>query len=160
MAVLVALLSLVVAGEDPGASGRAERVPGGPGPRSRGVGGGRRGAGAAVRAAGSSLAPAASPSAFSPGWLVAARPGWLPGSGRTGPGCVGAPEPASTLRLFEEGASARLVPASSGSGGGWEDGNTFLNQLLNRSPLRRREGRLLGCRQLLLFLAFFWRLHF
>ena len=113
---------------------------------------GGSGAGAAVRAAGGGLAPAVSLSVLSLGQPVAAGPGGLAGTGPGGAGlgCVGAPEPASTFRLFEKGASSCLTPASSASGGASEDRKVVLiclvgyfNQLMNCSPLRR--GRCPSC---------------
>lgn len=153
--MLVVFLSFLVAGEDPGA-GRARSARELRGPLGSGVAGSQgwagSGAGAAVRAAGGGLAPAVSLSVLSLGQPVAAGPGGLAGTGPGGAGlgCVGAPEPASTFRLFEKGASSCLTPASSASGGASEDRKVVLiclvgyfNQLMNCSPLRR--GRCPSC---------------
>lgn len=115
MAVLVVLLSLLVAGEDPGRAGRA---PGGPEPRGSGTAaGGRQRGGAAVRAPRGDLAPAASPSAFSPDRATAERPGGLRGGHPNQP-----PASASSRRARRQ----ELPPASSGSGGASEDRDAVL----------------------------------
>lgn len=153
--MLVVLLSSLVAGEDPGAGGRrsARELRG---PLGLGVAG-SRGWAAVERVPQCGQSAMASPqpplSIFSLGQPVAARPGGLAGTGPGGAGlgCVGAPEPASTFRPFEKGASSCLAPASSASGGASEDREAFLDQLMNRSPLRR--GRCPSCPQLLLFLV-------
>lgn len=152
MAALMVLLSLLAAGEDRGGRG-ALGVAGSLGGSGAAAGGRQRGG---CRSAGNRRRPR--PSRLPLGLLVRPTCGgeaWR--AAGAGPGCVGAPEPASTLRLFQEGAAAgpaaclfRLRRPR----------DAFPNSLWNRSPLRGRESSLLSCHQMLRFLAFFWCLPF